>query len=160
MANNQVTPEQQQVPQSIVTVHDEDTCLSSPGAVADEDLELVAQWTKEELFDKVRFLYNQEHDLRADGPLQKLFIRNCKRRLVGIRQATGGTKEDRLCYERLYINMLWAEANKKKRNLIAVGLTVRRSSVYSAMQNRFVGKYGYDECIITVCDLTDVIDCL
>ncbi len=115
--------------------------LLAPGEVAPEDLKLVSEWTKNDLFEKVRFLYNPEHDLRADGPLHRLFIRNCKRRLVGLKAATGSSTEERLLYEKLYVKMLWAEANKKKRNILAVGLTTRRSSVYSAMQNRFVGKW-------------------
>jgi hypothetical protein len=114
--------------------------LSAPGEVAPEDLKLVSQWSRDDLFEKVRFLYNPDHDLRADGPLHRLFIRNCKRRLLGLKASAGASDQERLLYEKLYLNMLWAEANKKRRNLVAVGLTVRRSSVYSAMQNRFVGK--------------------
>lgn len=133
MANNE-NAENQVVPQAGTnTVVEQSAVL---GSVAAEDLEMVAQWTKNDLFEKVRFLYNPDHELRADGPLKKLFVRDCKSRLLGLKAAAGANEEE------LYLNMLWAEANKKKRNLVAVGLTTRRSSVYSAMQNRFVGEWG------------------
>jgi hypothetical protein len=123
--------------------------LSAPGEVQPEDLKLVSQWTRDDLFDKVRFLYNPDHDLRVDGPLHKLFVRNCKHRLLGLKATDGASDRERQLYEKLYVKMLWADANKKRRNLVAIGLTVRRSSVYSAMQNRFVGKWSINTfCIM------------
>lgn len=100
--------------------------------LAKEDLMLVSQWAKVDLFEKVKFLYNQEKDLQVNGMLYKLFVNDCKDRLVGLK----GTVSD---YRRVYVELLWQEANKKKRNLVANGLTTRRSSVYATMQNRFVG---------------------
>jgi hypothetical protein len=82
--------------------------LSAPGEVAPEDLKLVSQWSRDDLFEKVRFLYNPDHDLRADGPLHRLFIRNCKRRLLGLKASAGASAQERLLYEKLYLNMLWA----------------------------------------------------
>ena len=104
--------------------------------VVKEDLLLLSQWAKVDLFEKVKFLYNPEKDLQVNGRLYKLFINDCKDRLVGLKgpMAVGE-------YRRMYVELLWQEANKKRRNLIATGLVTRRSSVYTAMQNRFVGKY-------------------
>ena len=100
--------------------------------LAKEDLMLVSQWAKVDLFEKVKFLYNQDKDLQVNGMLYKLFVNDCKDRLVGLKGTVGD-------YRRVYVELLWQEANKKKRNLVANGLTTRRSSVYATMQNRFVG---------------------
>ena len=83
----------------------------------------------------MKFLYNLEKDLQVNGKLYKLFVANCRERLVGLRSplATGE-------YRRMYVELLWQEANKKRRNMVANGSTAKRSSVYLAMQNRFVGK--------------------
>lgn len=108
--------------------------------VAQEDLEIMSQWVRTDLFDKVKFLYNPEKDLQVNGALYKLFITNCKERLVGLR-GPHATAE----YRRMYVELLWQEGNKKRRHVVANGLTSRRSSVYSAMQNRFVGKSFEDK---------------
>jgi hypothetical protein len=109
--------------------------------VAKEDLLLVSQWAKTDLFEKVKFLYNPDKDLQVNGRLYKLFVNECKERLVGLRgpMAIGD-------YRRVYVELLWQEANKKRKNLVANALTTRRSSVYSAMQNRFVGKFLDQRC--------------
>ena len=77
-------------------------------AVAQEDLVLLAQWVKTDLFKKVKLLYNPEKDLQVNGKLYKLFVTNCRERLVGLRSplATGE-------YRRMYVELLWQEANKK-----------------------------------------------
>jgi hypothetical protein len=103
--------------------------------VLQEDLQLLSQWVKSDLFEKVKFLYDPTEELKVDGPLFNLFVVDCKDRLVGLKdpKAIDG-------YRRLYVELLWQEASRKNTNLIASGLTTRRSSVYSAMQSRFVGK--------------------
>jgi hypothetical protein len=106
-------------------------------ALAQEDLVLVSRWVKTDLFERVKFLYNPEKDLQVNGILYNLFVNDCKGRMVGLKSplATGE-------YRKMYVQFLWQEANKKKRNIVTNGLTSRRSSVYAAMQNRFVGKSG------------------
>ena len=115
--------------------HDRGDMVGKP-ALRQEDLAIVTQWVKNELFEKVKFLYNPEHELQVNGILYNLFVDDCKGRLVGLNTPTA-TGE----YRRMYVELLWNEANKKKKNLVANGLTAKRSSVYSAMQNRFVGKF-------------------
>ena len=100
-----------------------------------DDLSILARWVRKELFAKVKFLYNPEVDLRLDKALFKMFVRDCKDRLVGLKLNAGSSSE----YRRLYVESLWTEATKKKCNLVADGLNARRSSIYSAMQNRFTG---------------------
>jgi hypothetical protein len=107
--------------------------------VAKEDLELLAQWVRTDLFDRVKFLYNPEKDLRVGGALYQAFVRDCRERLVGLKGPQASAQE----YSSMYLELLWREANKKKKNVVANGLTSKRSSVYSAMQNRFIGKSGW-----------------
>ena len=109
-------------------------------AVALEDLGIVTQWVRNDLFERVKFLYSP--DLQVNGRLYNLFVSDCKGRLVGLKNpiATGE-------YRKMYVELLWQEANKKKRNIVANGLTVRQSSVYSSMQNKFVGELQSSGCI-------------
>ena len=104
--------------------------------IVQEDLNVLTRWVKTNLFEKVKFLYNPDRELQVNGVLYNLFLNDCKGILRGLKtpMATGGE------YWRLYVGLLWQEASNKKRNIIANGLTIRRTSVYAAMQNRFVGK--------------------
>ena len=103
--------------------------------VKTEDLDVLSNWVKKELFEKVKFIYDANIDLRLNGEIYWEFVRTCKDRLIGLKgsEAVGE-------YRKLYVELLWQEANQKRRNLIANGLTMRRSSVYSGMQNQFIGK--------------------
>ena len=103
--------------------------------VKTEDLDVLATWVKKELFKKVKFLYDANKDLRLNGELYCHFVRCCKEKLVGLK-GTEAVGE----YRRLYVELLWQEANQKRRNLVGNGLPMRRSSVCSGMQNQFVGK--------------------
>jgi hypothetical protein len=107
---------------------------STKPTVEQMDLLLVTQWARVDLFEKVKFLYNQEKDLEVGGMLYKLFVNDCKDRLMGLKGPLAIGE-----YRRIYVELLWQEANKKKSNLVANGLTIRSSSVYATMQNRFVG---------------------
>ena len=114
----------------------DNTHAAGKPTILKEDLELLTKWVRTDLFEKVKFLYNPDTDLQINGSLYKLFVNDCKGRLIGLKGplATGD-------YRRIYVELLWQEANKRKRNLVANGLTTRRSTVYSAMQNRFIGEY-------------------
>jgi hypothetical protein len=104
-------------------------------ALEKEDMALLSQWAKNDLFEKVKFLYNPEKDLKVNGSLYNLFVADCKSRLVGLKSPLANGE-----YRKMYVQFLWQEGNKKKVNVVANGLTTRRSGVYAAMQNRFVGK--------------------
>lgn len=101
-----------------------------------EDLTILSRWVRRELFVQVKFLYNPEVDLRVEGRLFRMFLRDCNKRLVGLKLNATRSSE----YRRLYVESLWIEATRKKHNLVAEGLAARRSSIYSATQNRFTGK--------------------
>ncbi len=100
-----------------------------------EDLLILSKWVKKEMFVMVKFLYNQEKDLRIDGSLYNLFVSQCKERLVGMKVHAGQSDD----FKEKYIKALWSRATYKKKNLVTEGLNTRRSGVYSATQNRFTG---------------------
>ena len=50
-------------------------------ALAEDDLNVVAQWVKGDLFDKVKFLQNPDTDLTVNGKLYNLLVTECKGRL-------------------------------------------------------------------------------
>jgi len=102
-----------------------------------EDLAILSRWVKKELFVKVKFLYNPEINLMIGGKIYNMFLGDCKDRLVGLKLLAAS---DSACRNR-YAQALWSQATKgKRRNLISDGLNTRRSSIYSATQNRFNGK--------------------
>ena len=111
------------------------TNIPTRQVIAPGDLDVLSNWVKKELFEKVKFLYDADKELRVNGDLYYLFIHSCRDKLIGLKgdDAVGE-------YRRLYVELLWQEANKKRRNLVTNGLTMRRSSMYSAMQNQFVGE--------------------
>jgi hypothetical protein len=119
---------------------DDEFIMDEPPIVKEmmiEDMAILSRWVRSELFDNVKFLYNTEIDLRGDGDLFNMFLFHCLGRLVGLKNYQG---EENSEYRTLYLSSLWSEATKKKYNVIADGLASRRSSIYSAMSNRFTGK--------------------
>jgi hypothetical protein len=75
---------------------------------------------------------------RDRATLFNMFIRDCRQRLVGLKVDAAENQ----AYRRMYVESIWSEATRKRNNIIADGLSARRSGVYSAMQNRFIGKCG------------------
>ncbi len=109
--------------------------VNSNQSICKEDYVVLKNWVKEELFEKVKFLYNQTSELRVGGVLYKKFVRDCKDRLVGLKGGNAGDESDKF-----YLELLWTAANGKRKNMIAMGLTTKRSTVFSSMQNQFIGK--------------------
>ena len=72
-----------------------------------EDLAQVLEFAQTELFEKVKFLYNQDEDLEVGGIIFWLFVRARKARLRGLAELKDADKRS------MYVRMLWAEANKK-----------------------------------------------
>jgi hypothetical protein len=105
-------------------------------SVCREDFAVLKNWVKEELFERVKFLYNTTEELKVGGPLYNKFVRDCKDRLVGLKNNTESSEAGQV-----YLELLWTTANGKKRNMVAAGLTTRRSTVFSSMQNQFTGTW-------------------
>jgi hypothetical protein len=72
----------------------------------------------------------------VNGMIYRKFLYDCKNRLVGLKLAAEKSSD----YRERYVQSLWNEATRKKCNLVTNGLNARRSSIYSATQNRFNGK--------------------
>ena len=105
----------------------------------EEDLKILSQWVRKELFVKVKFIYDVEEDLAVNGNIYNHFLKDCKQKLVGLKIHADQPSE----YRRKYVDSLWNQATRKKCNLVTDGINARRSSIYSATQNRFIGKYHY-----------------
>lgn len=102
-----------------------------------DDLAVMSKWVRYDLFRQVKFVYKPQKDLDVNGMLFKLFEYKCAKSLAGLKYYTGNDPE----YRSLYLKSLWNEATQKKNNLIMDSLNARRSCIYSAILNRFNGKY-------------------
>jgi hypothetical protein len=89
-----------------------------------------------------------------EGALYNEFLTDCKDRLVGLKLNANKGQD----YKRLYVHSLWNRATKKKKNVIADGLNTRRSSIYSATQNRFTGKLMFVNPMYTTMLAHPVLD--
>jgi hypothetical protein len=63
-----------------------------------EDIEVMASWTRNDLFKKKKFLFNRDEELKVGGRVFKMFVRDCKLKLEGLRKA--GTVQR---YRRMYL---------------------------------------------------------
>lgn len=104
--------------------------------VQDADLAILKTWVREELFDEVKIVYNAS-ELEVEKDLYWMFIKASKDKLLGLKGLPGEANKQ---LRKMYVNMLWREANKPKVNLVTDGISTRRSTVYTAMSNKFSGE--------------------
>ena len=97
-----------------------------------EDLGLLSKWVKEDLFRGCKFVYRGKADLELPGVFYSLFKAQCGPKLAGFRQAVG---EDA---RRSYLEKVWIVGVRQ--NSVSNGLALRRSGIYTVMQNRFMGE--------------------
>lgn len=102
----------------------------------EDDLGIVNNWVRYELFKKVKFVYEPEIDCVYNGALYRQFKKHCSTKLIGLKM----DPDMRQSQKNLYLQSIWYDATQKKNNLIMDGLNARRSCIYSIMQNRFTGK--------------------
>jgi hypothetical protein len=100
-----------------------------------QDIEVMRKWVKEKLFHKVRFVYDKKKDLEIGGLIYSRFVLDCRELLVGLKKP-GSNKQMRV----MYVKMLWTKANNSANNLVRKGLASKRTSIYTAMNNQFIGK--------------------
>lgn len=103
-----------------------------------DDLHQIAKWAREDLFKTCKFLYRGKEELESTGEIYKIFEKDCMNLLPGVKaaEAMGGVPSHKL----MYVKILWDIANV--RHIISQSLSLRRSCVYTVMQNRFNGKYS------------------
>jgi hypothetical protein len=91
------------------------------------DLEVVISYIKEDLFPKVKFIYDPKVDLALEGKIFADYKKKCKNQLGGV-----GQNRDQ------YMEVVWTDALTKQIQKNA--LATKRSAVYTVMQNKFSGK--------------------
>jgi len=97
--------------------------------IFDKDTAILQAYVKDELYYGVKFLYDPRSDLDTSQPIFQHFYKTCKDRLEGLKKYPGKEERD------LYIRNLWNTATSERVQQDA--LSVKRSSVYTVMQNRF-----------------------
>lgn len=114
-----------------------------PNQGKSDDLKIIVKWTRKYLFPNVQFIYNHRKTCRigrleggTDGYIYGRFKSELKNLMVGIKLLQGRSEMEKT----QYIEELWKDIWIKKSNIITDGLNARRAAIYSAMQNRFVGK--------------------
>ena len=96
----------------------------------EEDLDVVVRYIKEDLFAKVKFLYDPKADLAVDGRIYKDYKSKCTNKVGGSGSATGE--------HLVYVEGIWVTAITM--HLQKTALAQKRSAVYTVMQNKFGGE--------------------
>ena len=94
------------------------------------DLEVVIRYIKDDLFPKVKFIYDPKVDLALGGKIYADYKRRCKDQIGG----QGVLRENR----DTYMEAVWTDGLTK--HIQKNALAQKRSAVYTVMQNKFSGK--------------------
>jgi hypothetical protein len=94
------------------------------------DVEVVVKYIKEDLFPKVKFIYDPKVDLAVEGKIFEDYKKKCKDQIGGV----GLVRENR----DKYMEAVWTDA--LTRQVQKNALAQKRSAVYTVMQNKFTGK--------------------
>ena len=98
------------------------------------DLKRVKVWVRDVLFERVKFVYDAEEQLKVGELIFNKCKGNCGEYLQGWKRFRDDQdKKD------MYFVRLWEKANNQQNNLIMKGLQARRSTIYAAMSNKFTG---------------------
>jgi hypothetical protein len=108
-----------------------------------DDLEVVIKYVKNDLFAKVKFIYDAKVDLAVGGKIYSDYQRKCKN-LIGGRGLTAESHDT-------YMEAVWTAAMTK--HVQKISLVQKRSAVYTVMQNKFSGM------LAVAAVLTGVIAC-
>jgi hypothetical protein len=95
-----------------------------------DDLEVVIKYIKDDLFAKVKFIYDPKVDLAVGGKIYTDYKRKCKDQIGGQGLSTGSHDT--------YMEAVWTNAMTK--HIQKNALAQKRSAVYTVMQNKFSGK--------------------
>lgn len=99
-----------------------------------EDLRFIKTWVRDDLFNQVKFLPKGKKDLEPRSLIHKKFVKKCKNSLPGVK----ANSNNPLASE-VYAERVWELATR--RHIVSNALALRRSGVYTVMQNRFYGKH-------------------
>ncbi len=106
-----------------------------------DDLEVVIKYVKNDLFAKVKFIYDPKVDLAVGGKIYTDYKRRCRDQIGG----QGLTTET----HDTYMEAVWTSAITKQ--LQKNALAQKRSAVYTVMQNKFSGMLAKDYCSHVIC---------
>ena len=95
-----------------------------------DNMDVVIEYTKEDLFAKVKFIYDPKVDLAVGGKIYSDYKRKCKDQLGGQGLATVSCNP--------YVEAVWNDAITK--HIQKNALAQKRSAVYTMMQNKCSGK--------------------
>ena len=109
-----------------------------------QDLDAISNWAHDELFVTVKFLYQGDAELKSTLPnigyVYELFVSGCMDNLPGVKASV--SQGD--AYKLLYVKHVWEQATKDE--VVHGALSVRRSTIYTAMQIKFAGKQYNKAC--------------
>jgi hypothetical protein len=106
-----------------------------------DDLEVVVKYVKNDLFAKVKFIYDAKVDLAVGGKIYTDYKRRCRDQIGG----RGLTTEP----HDTYMEAVWTTALTKQ--LQKNALAQKRSAVYTVMQNKCSGKLAWVDCSHVIC---------
>ena len=112
------------------------------------DLEVVVKYIKEDLFAKVKFLYDPKVDLAVGGKIYADYKSKCKDQIGG--QSLSRDSRD------TYMEAVWTDGMTKRIQKNA--LAQKRSAVYTVMQNKFAGKLEYIASSVSRFTSTNIIE--
>jgi len=116
-----------------------------------KDLLILSTYVKEDLYYGVKFFYDPKKDLVRRGRVFNHFYKICRKRLEGVKDYDNDREKE------WYISHLWQTATEDR--IQQDSLSLKRSSVYTVMQNRFFVS-GFAEGFVLVhsniCQLTTV----
>ena len=98
------------------------------------DLKRVKVWVRDVLFERVKFVYDAEEQLKVG----ELIFNKCKGDCGEYLQGWKRFRDDQDKKD-MYFVRLWEKANNQQNNLIMKGLQAQRSTIYAAMSNKFTG---------------------
>lgn len=106
-----------------------------PSHLVEKDLRALSKWAKNDLFRFVKFLHNGKEDVAIGGELYLYFVRTFRENpklLPGVTELQHATIN-----KDMYMDRLWSEA--VSRQIVNNALALKRSAIYTVMQNRFQG---------------------
>jgi len=94
-----------------------------------KDTVILSTYVKEEMYYGVKFIYDPKEDLATGGVIFNHFYKHCSKKLEGRKTYQTQNEKD------MYVEYLWKNAVDDR--VQQDSLAVKRSSVYTVMQNRF-----------------------
>jgi hypothetical protein len=96
------------------------------------------KWVKEELFKYCKFIQSPKTDLCINSRIHK-YYRDTFRNSANLQGVRAATEEEVGIAQEDYLDRLWEYVTTKE-GIVNKGLALRRTGIYTVMQNRCMGK--------------------